>query len=112
MGGVSIEDPVKIRLKDQSSAISLPVGKEVQIELDENPTTGYRWELSAEPKRAVDVVSNSYSRRTSGIGAGGSRVWLIKLVEPAKVHLRAFLRQPWQPTEAPYDSASLDLFVK
>jgi inhibitor of cysteine peptidase len=103
-----MSDPVKIRLKEQG-VVSLPVGEEVQIEVDENPTTGYRWELQAEPANGVDLLNTSFCRRGAGVGAGGSRVWTVRLTRPANVLLHAFLRRPWQPTSAPQESASVEL---
>ena len=103
-----MQDPITIRLKEQGS-VSLPVGEEVRIEVEENPTTGFRWELEAEPSNAVDVLKSTFNRQLSGVGASGSRVWVVRLTRPAHVLLQAHLRRPWQRTGPAQESASLEL---
>jgi inhibitor of cysteine peptidase len=81
----------------------------LQVEIPENPTTGYRWELTAEPRAAIEILKDEYSRKSAGVGAGGIRIWTIRLKVPASVHLKALLRQPWLPESDPEDAAALDL---
>ena len=104
-----MQDPFTIRLKTGRSNAIVPVGRELQVEIPENPTTGYRWELRAEPHSAIEILKDEFSRKSAGVGAGGIRIWTIKLKEPASVHLEALLRQPWEPDSDPEDAAALDL---
>jgi inhibitor of cysteine peptidase len=52
----------------------------VLIRLEENPTTGYRWEVDAVDDRVVELQDSHYSMATgTGIGGGGVRTFTYEL---------------------------------
>jgi inhibitor of cysteine peptidase len=107
-----MQDAVTIQLKGgTSSSVAVPVGTELQVEIPENPTTGFRWELRAEPHAGVEFVKDEFSRKSAGVGAAGTRIWTIKVNGSTNVHLKAILRRPWLPNSAPQDAASAELQV-
>ena len=68
------------------------------LRLPENPTTGYRWELSV--SAGLSVVDDTYvSSDTSGrlMGAGGNRVWKIAVSGKGTRSVRAVYRRSWEP---------------
>ena len=106
-----MQDPFKIQLQGGDNSFSVRAGEQVELEIPENPTTGFRWELSCEPKSAVEMLGSRFLRSTGGVGAGGLRVWTLRISEPATVHLEAALRQRWEPSATPEDLARVELKV-
>jgi inhibitor of cysteine peptidase len=58
------------------STVHLHIGAELELRLDENPTTGFRWSLDASGAPAVAVSGDRYDALAPGVaGAGGVHVW-------------------------------------
>lgn len=67
----------------------------ITLHLSENPTTGYRWHISADP--AIEIQSNEYVRAGSNdIGAVGQRVIVFRAVGSGEFPVRAKLWRDWQ----------------
>jgi predicted secreted protein len=45
---------------DRSSTVSVPLSEEVVLELEENPTTGYRWTIETTGE-SVEEVASTYT---------------------------------------------------
>lgn len=67
----------------------------VALHLDENPTTGYRWQVTADP--AIELRSDEFVPLAgSGIGAGGRRVFTFHVRAAGEFRVRAKLWREWQ----------------
>jgi inhibitor of cysteine peptidase len=79
-------DATKLTASDSGSTIDVPVGREIVVTLESNPTTGYTWELAGGLDTAVvEHVSQSYEQEagTEGMaGAGGTDTWTFEAVGP------------------------------
>jgi inhibitor of cysteine peptidase len=72
------------------------VGEPFVIELDEAPTTGYKWELETGPA-FMQVLGDKFEVSASpGIGGGGKRSFILHISKPGKYTLKATLRRPWE----------------
>jgi predicted secreted protein len=71
---------VKIDKSDNLKALKLKLGEELEIELDENSTTGYRWYQKEGSHSEVLVLKQSSHTESDNkaMGTGGKR--LIKLI--------------------------------
>lgn len=70
----------------------------VQVELAENPTTGYRWTVTTEPEDLVDVERSDYDPpATDAPGAGGRRILILRLRHGGRAVVRLTLARPWEP---------------
>lgn len=77
------------------SVVHAAVGQPVTIQLEEIPTTGYRWRLDPHPD--VDVASAEYTAHAaSAIGGGGLRRFVLSARAPGDVVVRARLWREWQ----------------
>ena len=77
------------------STITVAVGEPVTLELEEIPTTGYRWHLDADAGLAV--ASPEYAPYpTSGIGGGGVRRFVVTPQRPGDLRVRAGLWREWE----------------
>ena len=81
---------------DQGASRSAVVGQDVMIRLAENPTTGYRWTLEADPATAVDVLDSPYTPGGSAPGAAGTREFHLRTKAPGSVRLHLKLLRSWQ----------------
>ena len=64
--------------EDSGKRAKVPVGARVNIRLQENPTTGYRWSLRDFKSESLALESDEHeSASASGIGGGGIRNFLF-----------------------------------
>ncbi|HEV2618836.1 MAG TPA: protease inhibitor I42 family protein [Acidobacteriaceae bacterium] len=76
------------------SVVEVAAGELFSVELEENPTTGYRWEFCADA--GVEVVSSSYAASSgAGAGSGGRRLFLFKVTGGGEFRLRGKLLRSW-----------------
>jgi predicted secreted protein len=63
---------------DNNKTLDLRAGDELQITLDETPTTGYNWEVMNPAEPLYQIKKNSYKiYDEAGIGGGGRRIFDI-----------------------------------
>lgn len=73
------------------------IERDLLLELDENPTTGYRWEYVLEGD--VQVVKDNYIApdKTGLVGAGGTRVFEFKAPEnKEECSVKLYYRRSWE----------------
>ena len=59
--------------------IELAAGQEFELTLGENPTTGFRWRLTADGSPACALVRDEFRAPEGGRpGQGGSHVWQFR----------------------------------
>ncbi|MDD4253155.1 MAG: protease inhibitor I42 family protein, partial [Methanoculleus horonobensis] len=57
-----------------NETVAVPAGSEITISLDENPTTGYEWNVTS--STGLEYVNDTYiAPETELVGAGGVHVW-------------------------------------
>ena len=79
------------------TSISMMVSPgEVEIGLEENPTTGYRWVL-AERSDGVVVVRSRFETQASppAVGSGGTRIFTLRL-DAGRHRVRFRLKRAWE----------------
>lgn len=81
---------------DNGKAVQEPLGETFSIQLQENPTTGYSWNLSV--SNGLKVSRDEYiPSSTSGqmVGAGGIRSFTLVTLAPGGQTVAAEYRRPW-----------------
>jgi inhibitor of cysteine peptidase len=73
---------------DTGSKTALDVGDRLEVELESNPTTGYRWELAPLPEGLVLVSSDVEEPGGSLVGAPGTQVFVFDAVAAGEGILR------------------------
>jgi inhibitor of cysteine peptidase len=81
---------------DQSSTVSVPLSEEVVLELEENPSTGYRWTFEATGESVKELASTYIPSPTGVIGGGGHRIFRFLATRPGTTSIRAALRRTWE----------------
>jgi predicted secreted protein len=83
---------------DNGKTVTVTKGQVVKIQLNENPTTGYRWEPSV--SSGIQITDDTYTASTSGrMGAGGIHTWTLKFIGTGNQHFDADNKRSWE-TEA------------
>jgi inhibitor of cysteine peptidase len=91
-------------------AIEISVGDSFRVQLSENPTTGYRWNLQADGAPALRMAQDSFEAPGNAPGGGGLRYWNFSADHPGSTELRMELRRSWQPQ--PVNSFAVTVSVK
>jgi predicted secreted protein len=74
--------------------IDVPASMPFAVELEENPTTGYRWDFEADP--GLEVIASAYTRtQPGGVGGGGIRQVQFRADGPGQFVLRGKLWRSW-----------------
>lgn len=83
-----------------SQTVNLGVGQTMDLTLDSNPTTGYRWFLAQSPDPAVVLVETHAfvrDRETAGLsGAGGREIFAVRGVSPGYTEMVLEYHRPWE----------------
>lgn len=90
-------ETITLTAADAGVSRDAAVGQKVVLQLNENPTTGYRWALDATPPKAIENLVSQYVATPGGaIGGGGKREFSFTTSAPGEIHLRLKLWREWQ----------------
>jgi inhibitor of cysteine peptidase len=86
----------------------------LNVKLDSNATTGYKWNLVTPPdERILKLLSSKYNAPTGGaLGAGGSETWQFQAVGRGKATLKLAYSRPFEPNNPPAKEFSITVNVK
>ena len=74
--------------------IDVPANMPFAVELEENPTTGYRWDFEADS--GLEVISSAFTPgQPGGAGGGGLRQLRLRADGPGQFVLRGKLWRSW-----------------
>jgi predicted secreted protein len=82
------------RFDDPTQAIHVTVDETFIIALAGNPTTGYTWQLAADP-RYLDLLSEEFEPGGAAIGAGGKEAFRFHARVAGKTEIACEYRRPW-----------------
>ncbi|MDA0525025.1 protease inhibitor I42 family protein [Methanococcoides alaskense] len=93
-----------------SSEISLKVGDSIVLKLNENPSTGYSWDLSL-PEGIVLVKDEFVGPDEPMPGAGGVHEWTLEAVSEGNYQINAIYKRSWENVTGEEDTFSMDVVV-
>jgi predicted secreted protein len=77
--------------------IAVGVGTEVELALEETPTSGYVWKAVGDDA-GLAVVDAGFARSGASVGAGGSHVFRVRGVSQGRHVLQLRLARAWEPS--------------
>lgn len=83
------------------------------IQLEENPTTGYQWNISVTD--GLVVLGDTYGPSdTSGelVGAGGRHVWVLYAIDTGTYTFNAVYKRPWEEMTGDEDTFVITFVVE
>src|SRR5579863_1204607 len=93
--------------------INLRIGDGVKLSLEENLTTGYRWEFLSRPEPACVIVMDDYVANANGLaGSGGVHNWDIRAVDKGTCAVGLIYHRAWEKDTAPAQKFALTMVVK
>jgi inhibitor of cysteine peptidase len=82
---------------ESGRTVSARVGDTIRVELEESPTTGYRWALSSGDARIVEPQGDSFMQPGGvAVGGSGTRVFRLAARSQGSVDLRFRLARQWE----------------
>src|SRR5271169_1380375 len=84
------------------------VGAPTRLQLSENPTTGYRWQMRSDVPAGLRILADSFEASGAATGAGGVRLWTIVADKPGKAALRLELKRGWENTSTRTFSVTIE----
>jgi predicted secreted protein len=95
---------------DSGRIISLVHGSEAEIQLPENPTTGYMWHADPIHDGVCNVVMGDVSAPGEHApGAGIMRIVKIQPLAAGRCLVRLRLRRSWEPLDQAIDTFEITL---
>lgn len=76
--------------------ISSKVGDIIAVQLEENPTTGYRWQILSYDAMHLELVEDAYDIIGDAMGAGGRRLFSFKVIKTGLSNLIISLENLWE----------------
>lgn len=97
--------------KHNGTSVDAKAGELVTIRLEENPTTGYSWNMSFTD--GLEVVKDEFisSGEEGIVGAGGVHEWIIKADRTGQHKISAIYKRPWESLTGEEGTFNLTLNV-
>lgn len=101
--------------KDTGSTLEMNTGDNLEIVLEANPTTGYRWEVASLDSSILSKTSTEYKADVvpEGIvGSGGNSINRFKAIKIGKTFLKLIYRRPFEKNVPPVKTFGMTVVVK
>ncbi|MBP2644107.1 MAG: hypothetical protein H6Q67_1994 [Firmicutes bacterium] len=82
---------------DYGKVITLPFGSTLRIILEENPSTGFRWQVEDKSSSCLNLLTHEfYANKEYAIGATGTEVFYFEPARPGRCLLFLKLLRSWE----------------
>lgn len=71
-------------------------GDMIKVQLAENQTTGYVWQINLIDDKHLKSVEKEYEMSGEAIGAGGMKTFYFEVIKEGKSELQISLAKPWE----------------
>jgi len=88
---------INLTKADQGRTVEVPRGTVLVIQLEENPTTGYRWAVEQADTERLELLNADYAMAAdTGVGGGGGRTFAFRAVRGGTTPLRLKHWRAWE----------------
>ena len=94
------------------SKVDLFLGQEFKIILQENPTTGFRWNPISSGEPVCKLLDNAFDLDRDAIGNGGSHFWLFQAVKEGSGKVEFVYDRSWERDKLPARTFTLGVNVR
>ncbi|MDK2892582.1 MAG: inhibitor of cysteine peptidase [Methanohalophilus sp.] len=97
---------------DSGSTIYAEVGDTFEIRLEENPSTGYQWNLTV--SEGLGIIEDEFiqsPKEEELVGSGGFHVWVIRVNEASEQTIDAIYMRPWENVTGEEDTFFMTISV-
>lgn len=109
---VTAATPLLLNESMNGSTIAVPLNTTLTLELAENPSTGYSWNLTT--TSGLRVAADEYVPATTNatiVGAGGIHRWEIITVATGLQEITGVYARPWENSTADATTYSVEVSV-
>jgi inhibitor of cysteine peptidase len=95
------------------TSLNVTVNKKILVQLPENPTTGYTWNVTL--TNGLELLNDTYvpDKISEGmVGVGGVHEWIIQAIATGDQSFNGIYKQAWEPVSGNDTTYTLDLLVK
>ena len=82
---------------DDNRTVALKNGDSIIVSLDENPSTGYSWNVSATSGLSIRDLGYVDKGTQGMVGAGGMHSWAITATGTGDQAFSGIYKRPWEP---------------
>ncbi len=82
-----------ITIDSNDSTVRIKCGDEIQLELQENQTTGYNWHFD---ELGYEIVSERQERKSDLIGSPATHIWIFKPTSLAENVIKMSYYRTWE----------------
>ena len=104
--------PLLLNESTNGSTVAVPLTSTLTLELEENPSTGYSWNLTTSPGLRVD--SDEYipgAAKPPVVGAAGVHRWELTAVAAGLQQVEGAYVRPWEHGVGPASTYSVEVSV-
>lgn len=87
---------VNVTTAQNGRTVGVKVGDVIRLELPENATTGYRWDLDSVDRARLEVESGGSRDYGSRVGSGGIATWALRARAPGRTVLGLKQWRHWE----------------
>ena len=98
--------------EQNGATVNVNTGAIITVKLQENPTTGYSWNLTT--TSGLQIINGTYKPTyTTGkmVGSGGTHIWDISAVSTGEQKIKGVYMRSWEPTSGNETSFSMTVVV-
>lgn len=98
---------------DNGTSINIINGENFTLQLRENPSTGYSWQLNV--SEGLNILSDNYTQDEASedmVGVGGNHTWLIEALSEGSQQVNGIYKQEWMNTTGTEDNFTLTVEVE
>jgi inhibitor of cysteine peptidase len=102
---------LELKENDDGREVTLQPDATLEIDLAENPTTGYRWTIVSDGKPACELVDDNFEAGR-GTGQAGLHRWRFRAVKAGTCDIALAYRRSWEHDVAPARTFALKVRVE
>lgn len=103
---------LSITANDNGRTLNLHTGDYIQIELFENASTGYRWEIDQLNPGMIDKISEKAHYHNTAIGSGGTMEFVFQAKAKGNTVIALKYLRPWEGDSSIVQRFRLDLNIQ
>ena len=103
----------QISAANNGKQLAIQVGDELLVELPENPTTGYRWQVNSSGEASLTLDRDNFELPSNALpGASGVRLITFRATVAGRSKLRLELRRPWEQGKSAIQEFAVPIEVR
>jgi inhibitor of cysteine peptidase len=95
------------------ATVNVKTGAVITVKLQENPTTGYSWNLTTTP--GLQIMNDTYKPTYATgkmVGSGGTHIWDISAVATGEQKITGVYMRSWEPVSGNETAFSMTVIVR